>query len=159
MWNEFTGLLEEIINQYLELLAVCARKKTALIAVRIDELEQALRSEGRIVSNIGRLEKKRRDLACQLAAKYGLPPEHKLADCLDVCGAAVKDRLQSLTVDFATVVDEVAAAVKANDMLARQALNAVNYRLNVLTSATVDTTYRAEGQEQVSTVKAFDFRA
>lgn len=160
MWKELISVLTKILDVYKELLILSKEKRMIIASVKMTELEKIVRQEQIMIATIGKLEKQRESVLTSLLVSENIStPNKELLDLVMFCDKSMGQKITDIHRQFKETLSELETNNKMNNHLITQALSVVNYNLNVLSEASVDSTYAAHGQEQVSKVKRFDYKA
>ena len=161
MWTKLIDVLGKICVVYDNLAKIGERKRDALVTIDMEGLAKILDEEQLAAAKIQRLEKERGAILSELSKTIpAINGSTKAEDFYkNAPSLAMEKRLISL---HKTLTKNVNRAVKIRDnnqILAQGALDAVNYHLNRLSNAAVETTYGNKGGEIVTRQKNFDFKA
>lgn len=160
MWKELISVLTKILDVYKQLLILSKEKRMVIINVKMIELEKIVRQEQIMVATIGKLEQQREAVLTSLLVSENIStPNKELLDLVMFCDKDTGKKITEIHRQFKETLAELETNNKMNNHLITQALSVVNYNLNVLSGASVEPTYASQGQEQVSKVKRFDYKA
>lgn len=158
MWQDLMDTLGKICAVYDKLAEIEERKHNALVVIDMDGLAKILDEEQLAASKIQNLERKRGKIYQELAKNVRVNENTKVEDFYkNAPSLAVEKRLLRLHKQLSTSVDNAIKLRDDNQILAKSALNAVQYHLNRLSGATVDN-YNDSGAN-VTHQKKFDFKA
>lgn len=158
MWQDLMDTLGKICAVYDKLAEIEERKHNALVVIDMDGLAKILDEEQLAASKIQNLERKRGKIYQELAKNVRVNENTKIEDFYkNAPSLAVEKRLLRLHKQLSTSVDNAIKLRDDNQILAKSALNAVQYHLNRLSGATVDN-YNDSGAN-VTHQKKFDFEA
>ena len=161
MWTKLIDVLGKICVVYDNLAKIGERKRDALVTIDMEGLAKVLDEEQLAAAKIQRLEKERGAILSELSKTIPAVNDSTKAEDFykNAPSLAMEKRLISL---HKTLTKNVNRAVKIRDnnqILAQGALDAVNYHLNRLSNAAVETTYGNKGGEIVTRQKNFEFKA
>ena len=161
MWTKLIDVLGKICVVYDNLAKIGERKRDALVTIDMEGLAKVLDEEQLAAAKIQRLEKERGAILSELSKTIPAVNDSTKAEDFykNAPSLAMEKRLISL---HKTLTKNVNRAVKIRDnnqILAQGALDAVNYHLNRLSNAAVETTYGNKGSEIVTRQKNFEFKA
>jgi len=160
MWQDLAEVLKQIQIYYTQLFTLSGKKRTALVMVNLQTLEQLIHEEEELVAKIQQAETRRQTLLRQLARQYQeIRPEAQMKDLYAYAPAALRPVLEQLHMDLNTILERIKEAGGQNELLISGALSAVRYQLNRLGQSVVEPAYGTHGQEVVSRQKKFDFQA
>ena len=143
MWTKLIDVLGKICVVYDNLAKIGERKRDALVTIDMEGLAKVLDEEQLAAAKIQRLEKERGAILSELSKTIPAVNDSTKAEDFykNAPSLAMEKRLISL---HKTLTKNVNRAVKIRDnnqILAQGALDAVNYHLNRLSNAAVETTY------------------
>jgi len=145
---------------YKELIPLLDKKHDLLVEVKMSDLEALLKEETKLTTKIAKLEKERREVFTQLAAKEeSVRPDMKLAEVIAVAPTSLRGALAKIHAELKEISEQAKNKSEINSVLATGALDAVNVRLNKIGKAAVSPTYGNGGTQQVTHEKKFDFNA
>ena len=160
MWKELISVLTKILDVYKELLILSKEKRMIIVNVKMTELEKIVCQEQIMIATIGTLEKQRESVLTSLLVSENIStPNKDLLDLVMFCDSSTGKKITDIHRQFKETLAELETNNKMNNHLITQALSVVNYNLNILSEASVGSTYASQGQEQVSKVKRFDYKA
>jgi flagellar biosynthesis/type III secretory pathway chaperone len=144
--------MQELLDAHEALLKLAQEKQEVLIKGDVERLSLLLKEEGRLVKQIGKLESERQFQARDLAVRYHIPQEEDLT--LDRLLAKIpeesgKAQVTDLAHKLRDVIGRLKQQNELNMRLTQDALQAVNYSLELLTRAEEEITYsKPTGQAQ-----------
>ena len=161
MWTKLVDVLGKICVVYDNLAKIGEKKRDALVTVDMESLAKVLDEEQLAAAKIQRLEKERGNILKELAKNNPAVNDATKAEDFykNAPSLAMEKRLISLHKSLSKSVDRAVKIRDNNQILAQGALDAVNYHLNRLSNAAVETTYGNKGGEIVTRQKNFDFKA
>ena len=161
MWTKLVDVLGKICVVYDNLAKIGEKKRDALVTVDMESLAKVLDEEQLAAAKIQRLEKERGNILKELAKNNPAVSDATKAEDFykNAPSLAMEKRLISLHKMLSKSVDRAVKLRDNNQILAQGALDAVNYHLNRLSNAAVETTYGNKGGEIVTRQKNFDFKA
>ena len=160
MWKELISVLTKLLDLYKQLLVLSKEKRMIVVNVKMKELEKIVRQEQIMIATIGKLEQQRESVLTSLLVSENIStPNKELLDLVMFCDQSTGQKITDIHRQFKETLAELETNNKMNNHLITQALSVVNYNLNVLSETAVGPTYAAQGQEQISKVKRFDYKA
>lgn len=160
MWKELISVLTKILDVYKQLLILSKEKRMVIASVKMTELEKIVRQEQIMIATVGKLEQQRESVLTSLLISENIStPNKELLDLVMFCDKEMGQKIADIHRQFKEILSELETNNKMNNHLITQALSVVNYNLNVLSEASVESTYASQGREQVSKVKRFDYKA
>ena len=161
MWTKLVDVLGKICVVYDNLAKIGEKKRDALVTVDMESLAKVFDEEQLAAAKIQRLEKERGNILKELAKNNPAVNDATKAEDFykNAPSLAMEKRLISLHKSLSKSVDRAVKIRDNNQILAQGALDAVNYHLNRLSNAAVETTYGNKGGEIVTRQKNFDFKA
>ena len=160
MWQDLADVLKQIHAYYTQLFNLSGKKRTALVMVNLQTLEQLIKQEDDLVAKIRQAETRRQDLLRQLSQQHPeIRPEAQMKEIYAYAPAALRPVLEQLHAELNDVLAHIKDAGGQNELLISGALSAVRYQLNRLGQSVVEPAYGTHGQEVVSRQKKFDFQA
>ncbi len=147
MWDNLVALLTEMLDLYKALLTISRQKREILIAGNAPKLETVTKQEETIILEIGKAEAKRTALVRDLADVYGVKPgELTMSKLKELADASTARQVENIGKDLEAVMAELTPLNETNTRLIEQALNYVNYSINILARNTTGPTYVPQGQ-------------
>lgn len=144
--------LDQLIEVHRELIALCGRKKEAIIRNRIEELMQATQNETRLVKKIGELEEARAAAIQAYMQTRGMFVTASITVGTLIRIAVKHEDKQALGERQRELVDLVENLKEANELnrqLLQQSLAYVDYSIGLLVdSGDDDSLYHHPQQEQ-----------
>lgn len=151
MWNDLVSLMAETVEVYRVILELSRTKKKVLVAASVGELSELTKQEEHLVLQIGKLEAARKKLIGDLASAYALSVKQlTLTKIKELADADTTKKLDELGTELSAITGELDRLNKMNSQLIQQALNYVNYTLNLLTQSTVGPNYAAKGADEAA---------
>jgi len=154
LMDQLVDNLEEQLATYKLLIKYGQEKQDILVDGRLAELESLVKKEQQVVYRNGELEQSRRQLVSaisrELAEGEG-KADLTLTDILSHLDGQDKARLETLFQELERVVLELGDLNTKNNALIEQSLSYINYSLDVLAGADLDSgAYsRKAGQKEV----------
>jgi len=146
-WQQLVDLLTDMLGIYRALLTLSRQKREILVAADTKELERVTGSEEALILRAGKLEVSRQNLVRDLAADLGVAAEElTLAKLTELAEEPVAEKLNALYKDFALITGELTRLNELNSRLIKQALQYINYNINLLAQDSVNATYSAGPQ-------------
>lgn len=147
MWSKLVVLMTDITDFYQTVLELSQKKKEALVAAQVGELDRITRQEEALLLESGKLEAAREKLVEEIAVAHGLKSsELTLTKAQTIAGPKVAGQLQGLEERLAGIIGELAPLNKLNTELIQQSLDFVQYNLNLLSQNAAGTNYAPGGQ-------------
>lgn len=147
MWERLLAILAELLELYQDLLKLSREKREILISGKAQALEAITKKEELLILQIGKLDHMRAAVAQEAGAAVGLTGDQvTLASLQEKAPAPIAERLRKLDADFAATTGELVPLNQVNTQLIQQALNYVNYNINILAQTTTGPTYAPQGQ-------------
>lgn len=159
MWEEFIGVMSKLLDLYKRLLQLTKEKRLVIVAVKLKELEALVNKERLLVDAVGKCEQERMVLLTKLTEINQMKKADKMLDLLKYCDKKTGQRIVEIHTELTETLRVLTKEGKLNNDLVRQALGVVNYKLNIVSGAAVDTTYGASGSERVNTRSNLNFNA
>lgn len=145
---EIAGLMEAQAGVFAGLLDLARRKKDALIAGNLPDLDEIVKGEQALLWQGGRLEDRRYRLQQDLALTLGADPESMtLGQALKAAGDDLRERFQDLQQNLGTILEGLDDLNQINQQLLEQSLSFVNYSIQIISQARGQSpTYGADGR-------------
>jgi flagellar biosynthesis/type III secretory pathway chaperone len=149
MINNLLEVLGQQAQTYEELYGLSQEKKDDLVKDNIDEIQKITDLENILISQHGRIEKKRVQLMKDIGSVLGVKD-----DSLDIPalinlmeGQDEQDELKQVRLRIRTALDKLAVANALNASLIENALDYIEYSLNVIRSSAMQEvqTYTVQG--------------
>lgn len=144
--------LREQLGVLRDLAEIGEKKTKVLIQANLRDLDILVQGEQALLMHLNRIEGKRIELQHELAVQSGVPPAEmtftRLVEAADPGQAAM---LRQLHASFQVMVEQLSGQQNVNAALIEQALQYVNFNLQVMTGAGAQVktgTYTAAGQRQ-----------
>ena len=145
--NKLTVLLTDMLQVYTNILALGRRKKEALVAGKVGDLESITKEEEQLILQAGKLEKAREVITKDILAKSGLPTDRlTLIEIKELAGGDAAEQLARLGDELRIALQEIKAANELNTKLIQRAMAYVDYNINILTQHSTGPVYAAQGQ-------------
>lgn len=145
--DQFIGALPSYIDTYQELVTLAKAKTQILVAGDIKGLDSLLAQETELLLTAKKLESQRNKLVQEWGkdAKWS-PAELTLEFIITQLSPEYKAEVEKNTVQLKSLIKELQGINKTNGELIEQALQFVNYTLEVMTSTnTGGATYGSDG--------------
>ena len=160
MWQELIEVLDKLIQNYAQILDLNKKKRAILIQVDFKALDEVLQQENKLVAQVAVNEAAREIVLKKLSVQHpAIKADTKMQEISQYCPQEKKEELQKCHDQLGQLVQDSSEASDANRLLISAALSAVNYQLNILGDTKVTQLYGANGTEQISKNKKFDFEA
>lgn len=153
----FSDLIENIEEQLATqklLLDYAEKKNELLVDGKIQELEELLKQEEKIVFKSGKLEQHREEIQKELREKVDITADDPsredptLPDYIDASEGEEKDKLQELYEELTVVLAQLKELNEQNNQLIQQSLDYVNHALDLFTSAGKDPGTYSKGAKE-----------
>ncbi|UMZ74997.1 flagellar export chaperone FlgN [Natranaerofaba carboxydovora] len=144
MFNDLIKNLEEQLATQKLLLEYAHEKKDLLVDGRINELEELLKKEEKIVVKSGKLEKHRESTQKELNEKLNLTGEDPtkedpvLTDFIEASEGKEREKLDQLFEELTKILAELKELNQQNNQLIQQSLQYVNTALDLYTASEND---------------------
>ena len=158
-WENLLNVLKEILAVYQTILMVSQQKKQILISAKTMDLAKITKEEEALIVQVGKLEALREKIVSEIMADHGMTEGTiDLVQLQKIAKPDIVEKLENFSTEFRLIMAEMAPLNKLNTELITQALNFVNYNMNILSQVAVGPTYAAQGQsnEQAPMRKVFD---
>jgi flagellar biosynthesis/type III secretory pathway chaperone len=149
MINNLLEVLGQQAQTYEELYGLSQEKKDALVKDNIEEILKITDLENILLSQHSRIEKKRVQLMKDIGSVLGVKDDSldipALIDLME--GQDEQDELKQVRLRIRTALDKLAAANALNASLIENALDYIEYSLNVIRSSAMQEvqTYTVQG--------------
>lgn len=159
-WEELIAVMNKMLGIYQAILTLSQEKHDILVAAKAHELEMVTNQEEILILQVGKLENLRISLVSQLLANCGIVEgDGSLLQLQGLATPIVAAELEKLSKEFGHIMTATAPINKLNTELIKQALNFVNYNINLLSQTAVGTTYEGQGQTRQEVPKRTTFDA
>jgi DNA-binding PucR family transcriptional regulator len=136
MINDLLGILAQQAQTYEELYGLSQEKKDAIVKDNIEEITKITNLENVLISQHNRIDKKRVQLMTDIAVVLGVKSQTMdipaLIDLME--GQVEQDGLKQVRVRMRTALDKLTAANNLNASLVQNAMDYIEYSLNVIRS-------------------------
>jgi hypothetical protein len=144
-WAEISEIMKKQAKQYDKFLDLLKKKEKALIGGDTKKLSKIIKEEEQYIHELELIENKR------IKAVKACLPEHggnpTLKEVLDAAPDEEQKTLEKSALILMETLNEVAAANRSNAELIKEAMNFVNYNVNLLSSdRTLDNLYEGTGK-------------
>jgi flagellar biosynthesis/type III secretory pathway chaperone len=162
MMHNLIEIMNDQAQRYEELLGLSLEKKEAIVKNEIEELQKITNLEQRIVSQNNKLEKKRMALTADIAEVLGKGSQEitlgELITLMD--GQDEQASLKAVGNRIRDVMHKLGEANDLNNALIQNALDYVEYSLNVIRSSTdpVQPTISIKGGQITEDYSTLDVR-
>ena len=158
-WGHLLDVLKGILEIYQAILVLSQQKKQILVAAKPQELEKITKQEESLILQVGKLEGVRRKIVSEIMASHGITDEaNSIIELQKIASSDVVEKLEDFQKEFGNIMAEMVPLNELNTELIKQALNFVNYNMNILSQTAVGPTYAPQGQsnEQGAKRRVFD---
>lgn len=141
-------LLAELLNLYQGILELSKKKRSVLVSGgNPQELEGITKQEEILILQIGKIEKIREGIIREIIASEKLNCKQlTLSQIQSVADEDTAEQLGQLSDKLKVIADELTTLNEVNTRLLQQAMNFINYNINILAQHTSDSTYAPQGQ-------------
>ncbi len=137
--KELCENLEEQLATYKLLVKYEQEKQEVLVNGEINQLEELVKKEQKVVFKNGELEKTRQEHISQLAEQAGVPQDDlTISRVIELAEGDMKDRLSNVYEELEYVLVELKDLNLKNNSLIEQSLSYINYSLDILVGASKD---------------------
>lgn len=140
-WSRLGTLLTQLIELYTAMLDLGRKKREVLIQSKVQELDEITRSEEALVRQVAKLEQTRGELLAELAAVLSLTGEVSLQRLYAHAGPLRSKKLAEQGEKLTGLLEELKGLNGQNMQLIQQAMQFIDYNVNLLTRAVSDPTY------------------
>jgi flagellar biosynthesis/type III secretory pathway chaperone len=148
-WQEVLAILSEMADKYLAMTALAEQKRDALVNVRIGEINGIIKQEEALIKEINELERRRAPLVETIAREGKWPRgKVKLLDLVEKAPPDLSDKMQEIGQRLADIVMQIALLNGINNNLLKQAMQIIDYNINILSRAQATPFYGAGGGER-----------
>jgi len=148
MKDDFERLMDLIRSQkgiYDELLGLAGRKKNAIIANHVNELDQVVQAEELLLLHVGELEKARREIAEAVARSCAIAVEELTLSNWPGLDPARRLQVETLQNEFRLTLDEISKVNQVNSRLLTIHLQYVQTIMDEVTRTRQEKSYEADG--------------
>lgn len=147
MWENMVCVLQEMLAVYENLLLLSQKKRDALVAAQVQQVEEFTHREEALILEAGKLENKLHGIVQDMSQTYGLTPQDvTMAKLLEKAEADIYEQLTAINEKFSLTAAQLQSVNKINTSLIEQALTLINYNINLLTQSTASPVYAAGGK-------------
>ncbi|WP_350344125.1 flagellar protein FlgN [Proteinivorax tanatarense] len=153
--------LEEQISLYGKLLKITEKKRDTLVQNAMEQLEEVVEIETKLVKEIADVEQERYSLQKQLAGQMNVPVEEVDTDKLvPLLNPEQKQRMDKATDDLRKSLSELSMLNQTNKKLLEQSLQMVQYSINYIAGEqNSEKTYSKKPNKKRSGGKFMDIQA
>ncbi len=133
----FVAAIEEHARNHRELLKAMERKKTAMVAGRLDEIEEIVEAEKLAIEAIGESDRKRVPLTDEVGAAYGFAPARRmrLLDIVQRVGERHREAILDVRDELRDLAEVINRLNQLNRTLVLHSLEHVHIFLSLLRGA------------------------
>ncbi len=129
----FGDVLSAEKEVHVALLALSTKKKNAITTNDIPALDQIVKGEENLLSQLNSWERKRKECVAELAARVGRPAQELiLQDFLSHADQPTKERLQTLHKELKALLEQQMDVNDINKKLIESRLEYINYTLETV---------------------------
>ncbi|MDU2063408.1 MAG: flagellar protein FlgN [Sporomusaceae bacterium] len=139
LFDELIRLLTEILALYQELLVLGKAKKEHLVKYEVKDLGVIIQKEEKHILAINRFEVERAKVVRQIAERVGA--NEKLSNIKELAEPEQRAQLEMLEANFQTLLAELVPLNQLNTELVTQAMQMINFNINIMARTTVNPTY------------------
>ncbi|MFA6450627.1 MAG: flagellar protein FlgN [bacterium] len=151
-WAELSEIMKKQAKQYSKFLNLLTKKEKALIDGDMNKLTKIIKEEKEYIHELELTENKRVEAVKECLPEQGGAPT--LKEVLAAVPPEEKDTLEKNAVGLMESLNKVAVANRSNAELIKEAMNFVNYNVNLLSSdRTLDNLYEGTGRMKGSEPK------
>lgn len=145
-WENLQRLMSELLRTYQEILTLSKQKKDLLVAGKPSDLEMVVKQEEILITRAGKIDVARQQVI-QMIIKddVGESAPLTLSALSGFAPDNVAEDLRGIGHEFERVLAELKEQNILNTQLLKQALNLVNFNLNMFTQSSVGPTYSPSG--------------
>ena len=162
MWEQLLKELAELIKIHEALLKLSRQKQAILVAGAVAELEVLTKQAELLIREAGVVEAAKTETVAKLSTSLKLneqsPSLMKLRQHAD---PATAEKIEAIEIKLNAILQEVKTVNELNTKLLQNALNFVNYNINLLTQTPAELTYAPQAQNAAAprTKVLFDGKA
>lgn len=149
-WENLQRIMSELFRIYQEILALSKQKQDLLVAGKPQDLEKVVKQEELLIVRAGKIDAARQQVIQMIVREWGQDDAPILSVLIDFAPTPMAERLKDMGQEF----DRLLAALKEqnllNTRLLKQALDLVNFNINLLTHSAVGPTYSPYGSHEQS---------
>ena len=148
VWEELIGILDGIGEEYLKMTGLAEQKRDALVNVKVENISKLIAEEEALIKSITRLEDRRVLLVEQIARANGWTDQRiKLLDLVERAPAEYAERMKRIGQRLADIVMQIAMLNGINNNLLKQAMQIIEYNINIMSNAQATPFYDAGGAQ------------
>ena len=160
--DKLLNVMEEEAKIFLDYLDLSQKKKDVLINENIAVLESITNTEKDMAERLGKLEKEREKIIEELAVQANLKStELTVSSIMEKVDRSRRERLETARNTIKDTVEKIKEANKINESLINNALEYINFSVNLLTSLNNSTVkYGKDGkvQKEMNNRSLFDVK-
>ena len=146
IWRELIKLLNDIGEEYLKMIELAEQKRDALVTVQVETVNKLIIEEETLLKSINSLESKRVLLVERIAGANGWTDQKiKLLDLVERSPAEFAGQMKQTGQRLADIVMRIALLNGINNNLLKQAMQIIEYNINLLSNAQATPFYDAGG--------------
>ena len=162
MWEQLLKVLDELIKIHEALLKLSRQKQGVLVAGEVAELEVLTKQAELLIREAGVVEAAKTETVAKLSASLNLAEQSpSLMKLRQLAEPAIAEKLEEIEIKLNAILQEVKTVNELNTKLLQNALNFVNYNINLLTQTPAELTYAPPAQNAAAprTKVLFDGKA
>ncbi|WP_094603827.1 hypothetical protein SPSIL_042370 [Sporomusa silvacetica DSM 10669] len=146
--DRLINLLIELISMYQGIVKLSQNKRGVLVSGgNPKELELITKQEEVLILQIAKIEKVRESIIKEIITAHNLNCETlTLTQIKVLADSEAAERFAQISDKLNTIVAELSTLNEANTKLLQQAMNFINYNINILAQHAADSTYAPQGQ-------------
>lgn len=146
MWEQLITLLVQMVKVYKGLLIIGNNKRSVLIAGDVHSLEKIIQQEEMLIYQAGKLEALRYKIVREIASLYGINKNDiNQAELIKLADPDSASKLDTANKELGQLITELKPINEINTQLIKQALNIINYNVNLLTQEDSGVNYAPQG--------------
>lgn len=147
MWEQLLKVLDELIKIHEALLKLSRQKQEILVAGEVAELEVLTKQAELLIREAGIVEAAKTETVAKLSASLNLAEQSpSLMKLRQLAEPATAEKLEAIEIKLNAILQEVKTVNGLNTKLLQNALNFVNYNINLLTQTPAELTYAPQTQ-------------
>ncbi|MBB6216410.1 flagellar biosynthesis/type III secretory pathway chaperone [Anaerosolibacter carboniphilus] len=133
--EQLITVLKEECNLYKDYLDLAREKKTAVIKGEIKELDHITKREQNMIVNMGKVDQIRTAIIGNILLEKNIASVETISELADLIEEPARATILKLKDNLAALLEETKNLNHINSELLQQALEYVDYNINLLTSA------------------------
>jgi len=138
--NAVIDILEKEYDCYRDMLELSKSKKKIIVESKVAELDKIVKLEQDMIVNIGQLERKREEETAKLCRSLNLNSARvTISEMASMLLPEQKKRLEDIQDRLGKILAELKAVNDVNGQLIEQSLEYIDYSINLITGAGMET--------------------